>query len=243
VKYAFADCSWVLGDPGAGRELYLRAHVPGAAHVDLDRDLSDLSIENAGRHPLPGAERFAEAAGRAGIDVGTFVVAYDQGTGAAAARLWWLLRHYGHDACAVMRDGLDAWRGPLASGDERIEPATFVPRERGGDTIDAEGLQERLGDDGLVLVDARAPERYRGDESAGLDPYEGHIAGALNMPYTGAAVPDGVLDAHEIVVYCGSGVSACVDLLELALAGRPDARLYPGSWSDWSRRGLPGERG
>jgi thiosulfate/3-mercaptopyruvate sulfurtransferase len=113
---------------------------------------------------------------------------------------------------------------------------------RRGDTIQADELLERLGQPGLVVVDARLPERFRGEVEP-LDPVAGHIPGALNWPFTEAAVPDEVLGADEIVVYCGSGVTACGDLLALALAGRPDARLYPGSWSDWSRRGLPVETG
>src|SRR6185437_6616188 len=115
----------------AGRARYLAGHIPGASYLDVDADLSDLSVPNAGRHPLPSAERFAAAAGRAGIGTGVFVVAY--GSGGGPERLWWLLRHFGHDDCAVLLGGIEAWGGPLASGDERSEPATFVPRERDDD--------------------------------------------------------------------------------------------------------------
>jgi thiosulfate/3-mercaptopyruvate sulfurtransferase len=244
VRYRFVDCAWELLDPDAGRRLYERVHVPGASHLDLDRDLSDLSVPDAGRHPLPSAAAFAEAAGRAGVGPGVFVVAYDQGTGGAAARLWWLLRHFGHEECAVLRGGLAAWGGALASGEERVEPAAFEPRPRGGDTIDADELHARLREPGLVVLDARAPGRYSGADLSGLDPHEGHIPGAVNLPYTSAApLPREVLDAKEIVASCGSGVTACVLAHELTLAGRPDVRLYPGSWSDWSRRGLPYETG
>jgi thiosulfate/3-mercaptopyruvate sulfurtransferase len=117
----------------------------------------------------------------------------------------------------------------------------FVPRPRAGDTIDADELAARLGEPGLVVVDARVPERYRGEVEP-IDPVAGRIPGAVNWPY-GTGLPDGIADADEIVVYCGSGVTACVDLLELARVGRPDARLYPGSWSDWCARGLPAEQG
>jgi thiosulfate/3-mercaptopyruvate sulfurtransferase len=241
VRYQFVDCTYDLGDAEGGRELYLAAHLPGASFLSLDRDLSDLSVPDAGRHPLPSAEAFAAAASQAGIGSGVFVVAYEQRPGGGAERLWWLLRHFGHDDCAVL--AFDAWRGPLRSGDELPESAEFLPRPREGDTIDAEELLTRLGAPGLVVVDARAPERYRGEVEP-YDPVAGHIPGAVNWPYTRAGeIPPQLLEAEELVVYCGSGVSACVDLLALARTGRPDARLYPGSWSEWSTRGLPVETG
>jgi thiosulfate/3-mercaptopyruvate sulfurtransferase len=225
----------------AGREAYLEAHVPGAAFVGID-ELSDLSVEGKGRHPLPSAEDFAAAASRAGIEDGVFVVAYDHGGAGGAARLWWLLRHLGHDDAAVLRGGFDSWLGPVRGGEEEIEEAEFAPRPRSGDTIDAEELATRLGEQGLVVVDARAPERFRGEVEP-IDPVAGRIPGAVNWPYAEAAnVPPELLEADEIVVYCGSGVTACLDLLALAKAGRPDAKLYPGSWSDWCARGLPAER-
>jgi thiosulfate/3-mercaptopyruvate sulfurtransferase len=192
---------------------------------------------------LPGAQAFAAAASRAGIGEGIFVVAYDHGASGGAARLWWLLRHFGHEEAAVLRGGFDAWLGPVRGGEEEIEPAEFVPRPRSGDTVDAEELQARLGEPGLVVVDARSPERYRGEVEP-IDPVAGRIPGAVNWPFVEAGeVPPSILDADEIVVYCGSGITACIDLLALAKAGRPDAKLYPGSWSDWCRRGLPAERG
>jgi thiosulfate/3-mercaptopyruvate sulfurtransferase len=236
VRYRFVDCRWELGDPGRGRELYLAGHVPGASFLDLDVDLSDLSVPDAGRHPLPSAERFAAAAGRAGIGDGVFVVAY--GSGGGAERLWWLLRHFGHDACAVLMRGIEDWGGPLRAGEEPVEPATFVPRERGGDTIGAEEIARRLADPTLVLVDARLPERWRGEPNPIDDP-PGRIPGALNAPWP-APLPG--LPPGELVAYCGSGVTACVTLHRARLAGR-DGRLYPGSWSEWSQRGLPLERG
>jgi thiosulfate/3-mercaptopyruvate sulfurtransferase len=243
VKYQFVDCRWELGHPERGRELYLEAHVPGASFLDVERELSAQPASPGGRHPLPAAADFARAAGRAGIGPGVFVVAYDQGMTGGAARLWWLLRHFGHEDVAVLAGGLDTWAGPLRAGEEEIEEAGFVPRPRAGDTVEADELAVRLGEDGLVVVDARAPERYRGDVEP-IDPVAGHIPGAQNLPYTDAAelAPE-VLEADEIVVYCGSGITACVDLLALAGAGRDDAKLYPGSWSDWCGRGLPVERG
>jgi thiosulfate/3-mercaptopyruvate sulfurtransferase len=242
VRYQFVDCRWELGNPGRGRELYVAGHVPGASFLDVERDLSGPPGER-GRHPLPEAGDFAAAASRAGVGADVFVVAYDEGTGGGAARLWWLLRHFGHEDVAVLDGGIDSWKGPLRGGDEEPPPARFEPRPRTGDTIEAEELLERRRDERLVVLDARAPERYRG-EIEPIDPEPGHIPGARNLPHTVASsIPVDVLAADEIVVYCGSGVTACVDLLALAAAGRPDAKLYPGSWSEWCRRGLPAERG
>ena len=230
MRYRFVDCRWELGEPRRGRELYLEGHVPGASFLDVERDLSSPPGPR-GRHPLPSEEQFAEAAGRAGIGDGVFVVAY--GSMGGAERLWWLLRHLGHDDCAVLE--LDGWLGPLRAGDENVEAAEFTPRPRQGDTIEADELQKRL--DEIVLLDARIPERYRGDVEP-IDPVAGHIPGARNAPWNEPLpeIPDG-----ELVAYCGSGVTACVPIHRLALSGR-DAKLYPGSWSEWSGRGLPAER-
>jgi thiosulfate/3-mercaptopyruvate sulfurtransferase len=235
VRFQFVDCRWDLGSPERGRELYRAGHVPGASFLDLDEDLSDLSAEGQGRHPLPPAERFAAAASRAGIGPGVFVVAY--GVMGGAERLWWILRHFGHDDCAVLIGGIDAWGGPLSAGDEEVEPAEFVARERAGDTIDAAALARRLADRGLVLADARTPARWRGEANP-VDAKPGRIPGALNAPWNEALpeLPDG-----ELVAYCGSGVTACVVLHRAHLLGR-EGVLYPGSWSDWSTRPLPIEK-
>ena len=233
MRYQFVDCRWTLGEPGAGRELYLAGHIPGASYLDVDAHLS-APPGPAGRHPLPGREAFAEAAGRAGIGAEVFVVAY--GNMGGAERLWWLLRHFGHDDCAVL--DFESWRGPLSTGEEEIEPRDFVPRERGDDTITAEELAARLDDPRLLVLDARLPERFRGEPNP-IDKVLGHVPGARNAPYTGP-LPD--VGGDEIVVYCGSGVTACVQLLNLALAGRPDAKLYPGSWSEWEQLELPVEK-
>ena len=236
MRYRFVDCRWDLADPARGRELYLAGHVPGASFLDLDADLSDLSVPDAGRHPLPSAERFAAAAGRAGIGTGVFVVAY--GSLAGAERLWWLLRHFGYGDCAVLEGGLDAWGGELRAGEEEIEPAEFVPRERDDDTIGAQEIARRLADPSLALVDSRTASRWRGEPNE-LDDPSGRIPGAANAPWN-EALPE--LPPGELVAYCGSGVTACVTLHRAWLSGR-DGRLYPGSWSEWSKRGLPVERG
>ena len=230
MRYQFVDCRWELGSPGRGRELYLAGHIPGAAFLDVDEDLASPPGPS-GRHPLPAPEEFAAAASRAGIGDGVFVVAY--GNMGGAERLWWLLRHFGHDNCAVI--DFEAWRGPLSAGEEQIDQADFVPRERDDDTVDPHELARRL--DELVVVDARRPERFRGEPNP-IDKVPGRVPGARNAPWD-EPLPD--LPEGELVAYCGSGVTACVALHRLFLSGR-EGRLYPGSWSEWEGLGLPVER-
>jgi thiosulfate/3-mercaptopyruvate sulfurtransferase len=232
MRYQFVDCRWELGQPQRGRELYLAGHIPGASFLDVEAHLSAAPGEG-GRHPLPSPAAFAVAASRAGIGGGIFVVAY--GDGGGAERLWWLLRHFGHDDCAVLE--LDSWRGPMRAGDEPIERAEFVPHPRRDDTVGVAELAGSLSDPGLVLVDTRVPARFRGEPNA-IDRVPGRIPGAVNAPWNEPLpeLPDG-----DTVVYCGSGVTACAVLHRLALTGR-EARLYPGSWSEWEQRDLPVER-
>jgi thiosulfate/3-mercaptopyruvate sulfurtransferase len=230
VRYQFVDCRWELGNPGRGRELYLEGHIPGASFLDVDEDLSSPPGAR-GRHPLPNPEEFARAAGRAGIGDDVFVVAY--GNMGGAERLWWLLRHFGHDSCAVM--DLAGWHGPLARGEEEIEPATLTLRERDDDVIEADELARRSGE--LVVVDARLVERWRGQPNP-IDKVPGRIPGALNAPWN-EPLPE--LPAGEVVAYCGSGVTSTVVLHRAHLAGR-NGKLYPGSWSEWEQLELPVER-
>jgi thiosulfate/3-mercaptopyruvate sulfurtransferase len=232
----FVDCRWELGNSARGKELYLEGHIPGASFLDVDADLSDLAVSDAGRHPLPSAERFAASAGRAGIAGRVYVVAY--GNGGGPERLWWLLRHFGHDDCAILLGGIEVWGGELRAGEEEVEPVEFVPRERGDDTIEAAEIAGRLADPSLALVDARTANRWRGEPNE-IDDLPGRIPGAVNVPWN---EPSPLLPEGDLVAYCGSGVTACVTLHRSWLAGRR-GRLYPGSWSDWSRRGLPLERG
>lgn len=249
------DCRWAPFHPGAGRHLYELQHIPGASFLDVDSDLAAPPGER-GRHPLPDAAAFERAASRAGIGPGMRVVAYDESGEGGAVRLWWLLRHFGHGDADVLDGGMLAWRDagcPVESGPPPERNGGFVARERTDDTIDHAGLRRRLGEPGLVLLDARAAERYAG-ETEPIDPVAGHIPGARNVPFAEIAPEGRFLDPAElrerlgggngqIVAYCGSGVTACTLLLAAEIAGLPAGRLYPGSWSEWSGRGLPVETG
>ncbi len=242
------DVRWDLTN-GARRDLYEQGHVPGAAFIDLDADLSGTP-GRAGRHPLPAAADFEDAMQAAGLDAGQDVVVYDDAGGMqGAARAWWLLRYFSHESVAVLDGGLAAWREaglPLEIGPGRSRPrGNFVPVPGGMPVLDAEGAAglARHG----VLLDARAPERFRG-ESEPIDPVAGHIPGARNRPTTlnvaasgrfhppaqlrAAFSSVGVQEGKEVGAYCGSGVTAAHQVLALQLAGRR-AALYPGSWSEW----------
>jgi thiosulfate/3-mercaptopyruvate sulfurtransferase len=223
MHYRFADCRWSLDDPALGRREYLAGHIPGAVYLDLGRDLAAAAGPD-GRHPLPDADSFAETMSHAGIGDETFVVAY--GSMGGAERLWWLLRHFGHDRCAVLE--LGAWHGALASGAEEAERAEFTAHARSDDSISRDELARRLTE--LVVVDARLPARWRGEPNP-IDRRPGRVPGALNAPWP-EPLPE--LPEGELVAYCGSGVTACVVLHRLHLAGR-DGRLYPGSWSEWEQ--------
>jgi thiosulfate/3-mercaptopyruvate sulfurtransferase len=246
------DCRWVLGAPGAGRRAWQEGHIPGAHFLDVDEDLSAPPGE--GRHPLPEVDDFAAVAASAGIGSASAVVAYDDHGEGGAARLWWLLRHFGHDEAAVLDGGLRGWiaaGGPVDDVPPRPWPSgeAFEPRERGDDVVHASELAARLEKGSIALVDARAAQRFRG-EIEPIDPVAGHIPGARNVPFVTVAPEGRYLDpdalrerldpgpGRGLVAYCGSGVSAATLALAAEVAGLP-ARLYPGSWSDWCARGLP----
>jgi thiosulfate/3-mercaptopyruvate sulfurtransferase len=248
---AVVDCRWKLGEPGAGRRLYEEGHIPGAGFMDVDADLS--APPGDGRHPLPDEAAFATAAASAGVSVGTRVVAYDEAGEGGAARLWWLLRHFGHPRAAVLDGGLRRWR--VAGGELSSEEPPLVARllplyPSDDDVILAEEIERRLDDGSLDLVDARSAERYRGEVEP-IDPVAGHIPGARNVPFAELA-PDGrylppeelrkrLEGEGELVAYCGSGVTSAHVVLAAEVAGLPEPRLYPGSWSQWCGRGLPAE--
>ncbi|HKP21575.1 MAG TPA: sulfurtransferase [Thermoleophilaceae bacterium] len=264
-RIAIVDCRWRLGEPGAGQPLWREGHIPGAAFLDLDRDLA-APPGDGGRHPLPSAEAFQASARRAGIRADSLVVAYDEAGEGGAARLWWLLHHFGHDNVTVLDGGLRAWReegGELRAGKEEIEPGDFTAARPRDDIVSAEELRAgSSGDRGgggahRVLLDARAAERFRGEVEP-VDPVAGHIPGAVNVPFAELAPggrflpPDelrarleaaGVGPCGDAVAYCGSGVTAAVAVLAAEVAGIGPVRLYPGSWSEWCGRGLPVERG
>ena len=214
------------------REAYDAGHLPGAVHLDPETQLSTPTDDPSvgGRHPLPDPHALGAVFAAAGIGPDTFVLAYDDGSG-WAARCWWLLRHLGHDAAGTL--DVRAYEGPLDTDEPRFERAPFVPHVRDDDVIEADEIRARLGDPSLVLLDARAPERWRGDVEP-LDPVAGRIPGARNAFFE-EPLPSGATEPDEIAVYCGSGVSAAPVALRLVLAGRDDVRLYPGSFSEWCR--------
>jgi thiosulfate/3-mercaptopyruvate sulfurtransferase len=254
------DTRWKLGSPGAGRAMYESGHVPGAIHLDMDRDLAGPPGDG-GRHPLPEPAQFAATLSRAGIDGATSVIAYDDGDGMGAARLWWLVRHFGSDAAAVLDGGLTAWRAarlPIETG-AGPSPAgrRFEAHPRADDYLEGEELRDQLQGGEVILLDARAPARWRGEVEP-VDPVPGRIPGAINAPagdntragyfrspedLRGYYESLGIGAGTQVVASCGSGISACVDLLGLELAGLRGAMLYAGSYSGWLAKGFPVERG
>jgi len=253
------DARFELGLPTAGEAMYAAGHVPGAVYLDLDRDLAAPPGER-GRHPLPDPDELARKLGALGVGDEHEVVVYDQTGTMYAARAWWLLRYLGHARVRFLDGGFKAYAaagGPDSVEVPRHPPATFTARPRPDMVVEAEELLRRLDDPKLVLLDARAPERYRGEVEP-LDAVAGHIPGAVNRPYMNGLGGGGLLppeelrrvhrvdelpDGAEVVAYCGSGVSAAHLVLALEVAGRTGVRLYPGSWSEWSRRGLPAATG
>jgi len=252
ANWVVCDCRHDLADVEAGRRAYRESHIPGARFVHLDEDLSAPKTGKNGRHPLPDPEKFARRLGELGIDGAKQVVAYDASGGPYAARLWWMLRWLGHDAAAVLDGGWNAWlnAGHSTTGESPgVKAARFVSNIRTGAAIDAEAVRSRLGAGGPLLLDARAPNRFRGENET-LDPVAGHIPGAanrffqLNLNPAGGfksstelkrefAAAIGAAPPSSIVHYCGSGVTACHNLLAMEVAGLGGSKLYPGSWSEW----------
>ena len=244
----FVDCRWYLGEPEQGPAAYAAGHLPGAVYADLETHLS--VPDGPGRHPLPAPEEFAATLWALGVGDEHLVIAYDDRGGAIASRLWWMLRWIGHDRVRVLDGGLTAWRAaghPVTGSVPDHPPAALSVRAPLTRQIDREDLAARLGS--TAVLDARAPERYRGDEEP-IDPVAGHVPTALNRPYESTLGPDerflppaelaaffGPMD-EETVVYCGSGVTACHAIVAMLHAGLPEPMLYPGSWSDWSSSGL-----
>jgi len=246
------DCRHDLAKPYLGEQQYAQAHIRGALFAHLDRDLSAAPNGRNGRHPLPDPASFATWLGRQGLRPGDQVVAYDIGNGTMASRLWWMLRWVGHEAVAVLDGGFAKWQeeGREVTAVVPSFPATeYVARLRPEMSADVESVERQLGTQEMLLVDARAPERFLG-ESEPIDPVAGHIPGARNRYNGDNLAADGRFkradelraelgalvgdrDPAEVVHYCGSGVAACHNLLAMEIAGLPGSRLYAGSWSEW----------
>lgn len=255
-QWAVFDCRSVLTDPEAGPRMYAEGHVPGAQYLHLDRDLSGPITAETGRHPLPDPAALAAKLGRAGVGRSTQVAVYDDSGGAIAARLWWLLRWLGHRQVAVLNGGWQQWlKEGRAVSDEvpQRRPRTFHYHGVGQSDYLTSGevLEIVHGRQRGLLVDARAANRYRG-EGETIDPVAGHVPGAINLPFSGNLGEDGRFSNPAVLrqrfetalggeapertaVMCGSGVTACHDLLAMELAGMKGARLYAGSWSEWIR--------
>lgn len=246
------DVRFSLEQPAQGRSDFAAAHIPGARYLHLDEALSSAIIPGqTGRHPLPDPEQFETLMRRSGVSHDTLVIAYDDGPGLFASRLWWLLRWLGHDKVKVLDGGFSAWQAadlpvtqetprPVAEGD-------FVASPDHSKLIDADEIHRRLDDPAMQLLDARGPARFSG-ETEPMDPIAGHIPGAVNLPCVANTDADGcwldnaqlrkrfepwVKANTELVSYCGSGITACHNILAAMEAGLPEPRLYPGSWSQW----------
>ena len=251
--WAVVDCRFSLADPARGRLAYEQAHIPGAIYAHLDEDLSGPIIPGqTGRHPLPAVDFVAQTLSRWGIDANVQVVAYDDSSGSIAARLWWLLRWLGHEAVAVLDGGWPRWQSegyPVRSGVESRAGRIFTPQPQPHLLASAAEVLAVRNDPAYRLLDARSADRFRGENET-LDPVAGHIPGAVSAPFADNLAPDGRFRSPEelqtrfqsllgdvppeqTIVYCGSGVTAAHNLLALVHAGRRDARLYAGSWSEW----------
>ncbi|MFE1104007.1 sulfurtransferase [Nocardiopsis alba] len=258
-EVVLVDSRWYL-DGRSGREAYLAGHIPGAVYTDVDTDLAAPASPEGGRHPLPDPADLARALGRLGIGDDSSVVVYDDAGGSVAARLVWMLRTLGTPA-AFLDGGLQAWTGELEEGDVSVEPVhrSVVPWPADR-LVDTETLREGLGSSERLLLDARVYGRFTGVEPAPVDARAGHIPGARSAEWPANLDAEGLLaspetlrerfvslgadSARTVVAYCGSGVTACHDLLALEHAGFTDVRLYPGSWSRWGGdEGLPLETG
>jgi len=252
-QVAIADCRFSLMQPELGRQQYAAEHIPGAVYLDLNQDLSSPVQPHGGRHPLPDVDTLRQKLTAMGIvsdsPEPTLVVAYDDSRLAFAARFWWLLRYLGHDRVAVLDGGWSAWKSagyPVTAEIPVPRTGHFIPRLRPEQGVDIAQVKARKDQPGVVLMDAREAERYRGDREP-IDPIAGHIPGAVNYPWQTVTDGEGTVrspaelrqtfaplaNAQEIIVYCGSGVTACVNLLSLELAGIANSKLYVGSWSDW----------
>lgn len=247
------DCRFKLDDEAWGLNEYHAAHIPGAGYAHLNAELSGPTTGRNGRHPLPDPSTLSQTLGRLGVSRGVQVVAYDQDAGMYASRLWWLLRWMGHEDVAVLDGGFAKWLAearPTRTGEEPSRPREFLGAPRADMIADVDEVARLVGSADGLLLDARAPERYRG-EIEPVDRVPGHIPGAVNYHFLRNVDEHGTFrsadalrrdlqqalgqtPADRVVCYCGSGVTACQNLLALEHAGLRGVRLYPGSWSEWS---------
>ena len=252
--WVVVDCRFNLADTGAGLTAYRTGHIPSARYAHLDDDLSSTITPTSGRHPLPDPDRLAATLSRWGIGNNSQVVAYDDVGGAMAGRLWWLLRWLGHERCAVLDGGLKHWQQaglPLTDAEPESVTAEFTPKVDNRLWLSSEAVADSLEQNQALLIDARAPARFQG-KTEPLDPVAGHVPGAINAPFDGNLdqqgrfrSPDELRQRFETLLagkspdqvlhMCGSGVTACHNLLAMEAAGLPGARLYAGSWSEWIR--------
>ena len=252
-EWAIMDCRFDLQEPDLGYQEYLEGHIPGSLYIHLDRDLSSEIIPGkTGRHPIPDKNLFSERLSSWGIDNLTQVVVYDNKSGGLAARLWWLLRWLGHNDVAVLNGGWPAWEienDPIEAGESTREPRVFTPSEQPQYIVDAEFVEQVRLDPDYLLVDSRAAERYWGINET-IDPIAGHIPGAVTAPYAGNLDQQGFflpaellkerfenllegIPTENVIFYCGSGVTACHNIVAMSEAGYEMPKLYPGSWSEW----------
>ncbi|MEO1429245.1 MAG: sulfurtransferase [Cyanobacteria bacterium J06633_8] len=247
---AIFDCRFSLANPQEGKTQYETSHIPGAYYLDLNRDLSSTVQKHGGRHPLPDIEEFADKLSAMKVNFGeTLVIAYDDSRLAFASRLWWLLRYLGHEQVAVLDGGFNGWLAseyPVTDIIPTSCKGKFVPQPQTQMIVDRETVKNSKDLSHTALIDSRDNERYQGIREP-IDKIAGHIPGAMNYPWKEVTDSNGYLltqeqqsqrweqleNNREIIVYCGSGVTACVNLLSLELSGIDTGKLYPGSWSDW----------
>ena len=250
TQVVIVDCRFSLADTELGRRQYQISHIPGASYLDLNLDLSSPVGKHGGRHPLPNSMELAQKLAAIGVNFQeTLVVAYDDSRFAFASRLWWLLRYLGHDKVALLDGGWKSWLSagyPVTEALPMPRTGKFQPQVRSDTIVNIDTVKARKDLPEVVLIDSREGDRYRGEREP-IDPIAGHIPGAVNYPWQDVTDEQGKLrpleeqksrwsqleEAKEIIVYCGSGVTACVNLLSLEIAGIKGGKLYAGSWSDW----------